>query len=457
MVKTLFTQKSADEYYIKVLAPALKHRGYASMLWRSNWIVVVSKPEIVSQLFRNTDRFPKSMSNFPGILGKYIGPSNILISNGDEWKRHRKPANPIFHQKFQPELFSPCIEEVLNSIMDKVSRNPEESIQVCDLMSLLTLDVLGKGIFSIDFEAIKSEGSSKYHQLYYSIMKQVGSPLYSLIPFLNHYPVGDMAKAYRSLDEFKEVIQALISQRRKDLKDKKFEDSKDLLSTLLRETEKNHEDPLTDEELVYNMNVFFAAGHDTTSSALACGMYYLAKNPIFQEKLRNEVLQALGTSSASDKITVPEESQIKEMNYLGLFIKEVMRLNPPISQVFRGLTEDYSIPDDDVILPKGTIINLPIYAIHHDPKIYPNPEEFNPERFLNGKYDTDVYMPFGGGSRMCVGFNFSLMEQKVFFIMLLQKFIIEIMPDNPDFEKLRIMELGQIRPLELKLNFKPVL
>ncbi|KXN74925.1 cytochrome P450 [Conidiobolus coronatus NRRL 28638] len=264
-----------------------------------------------------------------------------------------------------------------------------------------------------------------------------------------------MAKAYENLEEFNGFIQSLIDQRRKDMKDHKFEDSKDLLSTLLRETENNHDDPLTDEELVHNLNVFFVAGHDTTANTLSFGMYYLAKHRHVQDKLRKEIYDTLQINSGANKVVIPTAEQIKSMDYLGLFIKEVMRLNPPISQIFRTISEDYPLPDDNVILPKGTTVNLSIYSVHHDPKIYPNPEEFDPERFFNGKYDTDVYMPFGGGSRMCIGFNFSLMEQKIYLIMLLQRFDIHIGSNNPDFDKLRIKGMGMIKPTDLKLNFEP--
>jgi cytochrome P450 len=455
LVKALFAKRSSDEYYSEVLAPALKHRGIASMQWLGRWIIVVSNRQIASQIFRDTSLFEKTKSDFPGLFAKFVGPSNILKNNGEEWKKHRKPANPIFHQKFSPEVFVTCIEAALDSLSDRVTKNQDEPVKVDDLMSYMTLDVLGKGIFSVDFEAIKCEGSSRYYYLYSSIMNEVSNPLYFLIPYLNRYPMGNMAKAYKNLEEFNGFIQSLIDQRRKDMNEHKFDNSKDLLSTLLRETAKNHEDPLTDEELVHNLNVFFVAGHDTTANTLSCGMYYLAKNRHVQDKLRKEIYDTLQIQTGTEKVVIPTAGQIKQMDYLGLFIKEVMRLNPPISQIFRTITEDYPLPDDNIVLPKGTTVNLSIYSAHHDPKTYQNPEKFDPERFLNGKYDTDVYMPFGGGSRMCIGFNFSLMEQKTYLIMLLQRFDIHIKSNNPDFDKLRIKGMGMIKPTDLKLNFEP--
>ncbi|KXN74928.1 cytochrome P450 [Conidiobolus coronatus NRRL 28638] len=447
LVNTIFTGRSLDEHYKKVLDPALKEKGYAAQFWLGKWNVVVTQPQIAKQFFRNTTTFHKELPNIHGLFGKFLGKSNIFFSNGEDWRRHRKPANPIFHQTFHPEQFASSIEDTFEELMERINQSPDEALPVTDLMGLMTLDVLGKGIFSVDFEAVKSKGSSRYHHLYTSIINQIPNPVYFFFQFLHRYPMGKMAEAHKNIGEFKEFTMKMIQQRRKDLKDHKFEDSKDLLTTLLKETELNQEDPLTDEELVHNLNVFFIAGHDTTASSLSYGMYHLAKNQEVQKKLRKEIYEVLEIS--------PETKKLKSMEYLGLVIKETMRISPPVGLLNRALADDYTIPGDSVVIPKGTVVGISIYAVHNDPKNFKNPEKFEPERFLNAKYDTNVYMPFGGGSRMCIGTNFSLIEQKVYLSMLVQKFILNIKKTNPDYENLRIRGLGLNRPQDLKLNFVP--
>jgi cytochrome P450 len=101
------------------------------------------------------------------------------------------------------------------------------------------------------------------------------------------------------------------------------------------------------------------------------------------------------------------------------------------------------------------MVSVSIYGAHHDPNVYPNPQKFEPERFLNGKYDNDIYLPFGGGSRMCIGMGFSLMEQRVYLSMLLQKFTLEIKKDNPDYDQLRMVGLRLTKAKDLRLNFTP--
>ncbi|KXN65106.1 cytochrome P450 [Conidiobolus coronatus NRRL 28638] len=223
---------------------------------------------------------------------------------------------------------------------------------------------------------------------------------------------------------------------------------------MLRKDPESPYEPLTDEELVQNINLFFFAGHDTTASTLSYALYSIARNRDIQDKLRNDIYQKMGLSDNHKKLVVPTSEQVKNMEYLHLVIKETMRMFPPILHLGRTLGEDYLIPEDNIVIPKGTNIALSIYSVLHDPKIYPNPEKFDPERFLNAKYDVDTYMPFGGGSRMCVGINFSLVEQKVFFALLLQKFDLKIAKDNPDHEQLRISGFGLTRPTDLKINFE---
>jgi cytochrome P450 len=280
------------------------------------------------------------------------------------------------------------------------------------------------------------------------------NPLFALFIPLNRLPFGPPMRTRKKIEEFNNFIMGIITQRRQDLSAGKFLDSKDLLSTMLRHDPDSPYEPLTDQELVHNINLFFFAGHDTTANTLTYVLYYLARNKEVQKKLRNEIYREMNLELDNKQINIPTLDQLKNMEYLNCVIKETMRISPAALQLGRKVTEDYPIPEENIVIPKDTLVLLSIYSILHDPAIYANPDEFNPERFLNGRYDTDVYMPFGGGSRICVGMNFSLMEQKVFISLLLQKFDLSISPDNSDYSKLRVTGLGLTKAKDLKLNFE---
>jgi cytochrome P450 len=455
IIVAAFNGKSVSYRFKEIMSPKLRKKGYAILYRPFKWRVIISKPEIAKDLFRNTDQFLKPVNPNPGSLNKlFFGGINIVGSNGEEYKRFRRPINPIIGQSFQPELFSSCVLETLDALGERVDRLQGQPVEVNDLMELMALDSLGKGIFSHDFEAVKSLGSSNYYRLYSEIMNFFFNPIFSIIPPLTKLPFGPPEKARKKIIEFNSLTLNLINQRRRDLESGKFNGSRDLLSCMLRKDPDSPYEPLTDEELVQNINLFFFAGHDTTASTLSYALYNLARNRDVQDKLRSDIYQKMGLNSDHKKLALPTSEQVKNMECLHLVIKETMRSQPPILHLGRTLGKDYSIAEDNLVIPKGTNIALSIYDILHDPKIYPNPEKFDPERFLNAKYDVDTYMPFGGGARMCIGVNFSLMEQKVFFALLLQKFDLRIAKDNPDYEELRVSGFGLTRPTDLKISFE---
>jgi cytochrome P450 len=455
LIRSILKGDTLQEHYHKIIEPAIKERGYAVLFLKSSWSLAVTRSDIIKQVFRNSQQFTKDAIRHPESLEyKFTGKLNIVRSNGDDWRRFRRPANPIFNQTFQPGIFSESVKEVLEVLADRIDEHGSNPFEVSDLMELMTLDILGKGIFDFDFEAIKLKGTSRYHHIYNSAFSGIFDSLYLLLPFLEKLKLAKRMKKHYDAIEFKKFILGIVEERRSDIKSGKS-NGKDLLATMLAEDPESPFEPLTDEELVENLIVFFIAGHDTTANTLSYAMYHLARNPEVQEKLRNEIYTTLNISKDHDELVIPSVEQFKEMEYLNCVIKEVMRISPAVVQMFRVVEEAFNIPNENVAVPKGTLITLSVYGAHHDPKTYPNPQKFEPERFLNGKYDTDIYLPFGGGNRMCVGMGFSLMEQRVYLALLLQKFTIEIKEDNPDFNGLRLSGLVLTKAKDLKLNFRP--
>jgi len=176
---------------------------------------------------------------------------------------------------------------------------------------------------------------------------------------------------------------------------------------------------LSKRQLETNTFLFFLAGHETTASALNWSIYLLAKYPDIQGRVREELDRVLGGKPV-------ESDQLKDLLYLDMFVKEVMRYGNPVAIIVsrRTVKELYL---DNYRIPKGTKIGLAIHAIHRNPEFWPNPDVFDPERFSPAKMSKQhpfAYLPFSLGKRVCIGNNFSLMEQKVFLSLLLQKFIV---------------------------------
>jgi cytochrome P450 len=444
-----------QDHYNSIIEPVIKKHGYALVFNRGHWSFTTTRPEVIKQVFRKTQQFTKYIIERPESLeNKFTGEHNIVRSNGDDWRRFRRPANPIFHQTFQTEMFAECVNNVLTVVTDRINDHGTKPFEVSDLMEFMTLDILGKGIFDFDFEAVKLQGTSRYNHIYNSVFSGITDSVYLTFPILEKLKLKNRVQKYEDAKEFKNFILDIVNARRKEVKSGKS-NGKDLLSTMLAEDPDSPFEPLSDLELVENLIVFFVAGHDTTANTLSYAMYHLARNPEVQEKLRKEVYTTLNIPKDHDKLVVPTADQLKDMEYLNCVIKEVMRISPAVVQIPRIVQEDFTIPNDNVVVPKGSMVSVSIYGAHHDPNVYPNPQKFEPERFLNGKYDNDIYLPFGGGSRMCIGMGFSLMEQRVYLSMLLQKFTLEIKKDNPDYDQLRMVGLRLTKAKDLRLNFTP--
>nr|CAD7574931.1 unnamed protein product [Timema californicum] len=177
---------------------------------------------------------------------------------------------------------------------------------------------------------------------------------------------------------------------------------------------------MTDDLLAAQCFVFFLAGFETSSSTISSCLYELALNPEIQERLREEV----DTVLHKYKGAITYEA-IQEMDYLARAIDETLRKYPPKPNLDRQCTKTFTFPGTNHVIEKGTRLTIPAYALHHDPKYFPDPEQFNPDRFTEEAKRTRhhySYLPFGEGPRICIGMRFGLMQTKVGLLSLLSKY-----------------------------------
>jgi len=175
---------------------------------------------------------------------------------------------------------------------------------------------------------------------------------------------------------------------------------------------------MSDEELRDELVTVLGAGHETTATALAWAMERLLRTP--------RALRALRESVAAG-----------EDDYLDATIKETLRARPVIIDVARKLTAATSIGGYE--LPAGTFVMPAIAALHYREDLFPNPEEFRPERFLDGKPDTYVWIPFGGGVRRCIGAAFAEYEMRVVLRAILER--AELSAPDPAPEKVKVRNI----------------
>lgn len=167
--------------------------------------------------------------------------------------------------------------------------------------------------------------------------------------------------------------------------------------------------PLSNSDIREEVDTFMFEGHDTTTSGISFTFYHLSQNKEVQQKVFEEVRDVFG----DDPTSGVTHRQLQDLKYLEMVIKESMRIHPPVPLIGRRLTEDTLI--SGVTIPQGTNIIIPIYAIHRDADVYPDPEKFDPERFspdnMSGR-NPYSYIPFSAGARNCIGQKFAMLEVK---------------------------------------------
>ncbi|XP_023219451.1 uncharacterized protein LOC111621525 [Centruroides sculpturatus] len=179
---------------------------------------------------------------------------------------------------------------------------------------------------------------------------------------------------------------------------------------------------MNSEEMMAQCTGFLFAGNETTTNALAFVLYHMALYPEYQNKLIEEVDKIWKTN---DEMTF---DVLNKMQYMDAVINETLRKTPALIQLFRECTEEYELPELGIKIPKGMNIVVPIYAMHHDKEFFPNPEKFDPDRFLPENRSSIIpftYLPFGEGPRNCIGMRFALMVIKMCLVYIFRDLRVE--------------------------------
>ncbi|KAI9304538.1 cytochrome P-450 cyp509A1 [Cunninghamella echinulata] len=441
--------------------------GLYLQLERTGWVVHVANPDAVKQVLLKSDVFPKfDLSKLAAekdsFLVQFFGLNNILATNGAEWLKHRKLTNPAFHRSLPAKLFGETVQGLFK-IWDNAYDDKPFEIDINHYTERATLDIIGKAGFGFDFNAVADE-QSPWKKTYDTLIEASGEPLFFMFPILEKkflWLFPKRQESFKKLDEWKAMLTSVIENKRRLLKDNidqgVEEAEKDLL-TLMIESEFRGEGILTKEELISDLTIFFAAGHDTTSFALTSAIYFLSKYPDIQEKARQEVNSTLCPNGEPNEDILPTIEDTKKLVYINMIMKETMRISNSVLHLVtpRVATQDVNL--NGTFIPKGTQVNVNIYGLHHSSKVWDDPETFNPDRFAPGgeaeKQNGIAWVPFSNGSRQCIGMNFSLLEQRVILSCLLRKYEWTL-PEN-SIHKDHLVSIYDTlpRPVDVKIRFK---
>ncbi|KAI8139672.1 cytochrome P450 [Fennellomyces sp. T-0311] len=427
-----------------------------------DWTVYVANPMIAKTVLFKPE-FATKMSlvgtfSEDSAIVQLVGKDNVAVSNGHLWKKQRKIMNPVFHRSMPVATFGNLMPKVFHIIDQTQSR--DANVVAIQLMHRLTLEVLGKAIFGFEFGGLDNENSiwvSTYNKVFEGLV-EFTTFFPRIDAFLRWFSSTRRAR-YNATFKLVGLLDEMTEKRRQELLDAKESSSRDIpdhekdLLTLMLEAEIRGEIVWEKDELRHNIAMFFVAGHDTTANALTFAIYSLAVNKDVQNKARKEILDLLGDEPRDIHPTLDD---CKRMPYIDMIIKETLRMNAPANDLLaRIASEDLEL--GGVIIPKGTMVSVDFHALHFRPDTWTEPERFIPERFEeNGehsKHEGVTWVPFSGGTRQCIGINFSMMEQRVALSMLLRKYEWELPAGSIHQDGLVMDKPFSFAPTSLEIKF----
>lgn len=345
-------------------------------------------------------------------LRRFLG-NGLLLSNGELWRRQRRMINPALHRR-QIESYAQTMLDSTQRMLDKWQG--VASVELSAEMMQLTLAIVTKSLF--DYGVEERTGEVMHAMDTFRTVATTPAFLPSWLPL-----PGEL-RTRRALTLVDGIIYRMIDERQA-LGPAELARRTDLLSALILATDEESasgdERRMTQKLLRDELLTLFLAGHETTSHALTWTFYLLSQHPEAEARLHAEVDSVLAGAP-------PTLESLRSLPFTDMVLNEAMRLYPPAPVVSRTAAEDTEVGGYPI--PAGAELIIWLYFTHHDPRWFPEPEAFRPERFADGTPAAvrGAFLPFGGGSRLCIGKEFALLEARLVLATVAQRFRLRLEP-----------------------------
>ena len=376
-------------------------------------VVVVSDPADIKRVFTGDPAVLRAgEGNAP--LEPAVGPESLLLLDGSRHLRRRKLVLPPFHGE-RLARHAQLIERIAAS---DVERWPVgEPFALEPRMRAITLEVILRIVFGIEDADRLAELQRLYPELLPPGMAQIGA----LDPEAAQGPRAALALRGVPARARRRSTGSSTTRSRAAALDERLDEHDDILSMLVAARDEDGE-PLTDQELRDELMTLLLAGHETTATALSWAFELLHRHPAAMARAQDEA-----------------RSDAEEAPYIEAVATETLRVKPPLPMVVRRLAEDFELGGR--VLPAGTRLAPSIFLAHRRPELYPAPNAFRPERFLGQGPETYAWLPFGGGTRRCVGASFAQLEMRIVLRAVLRDAVLRPASGKPERTRRRAIVL----------------
>ena len=405
-------RKDPANYLLNI---AREHGDLAYMRLGPQHAFVVSHPDWIRDiLVTHQNNFTKSrmLERAKVLLG-----DGLLTSEGEFHTSQRRLVQPAFHRdrllRYSADMVD-CAERAGETWF---------SGAVLDIhreMTRLTLAIVGRTLFSADVSSDADEIGRAMTQIF-----ELFDTL--LLPFsdwIQKLPIPPVRRFEKARDKLDRIIYGLIAERRAS-----GQDTGDLLSMMLLaqddDANAGNARQMTDKQVRDEALTLLIAGHETTANALTWTWYLLSQNPEAEARMHEELARVLAGA-------LPTFDDVARLPYTTGIFAESLRLYPPAWAIGRRAREEYSI--GDYTIPPKSILLMSPWVVHRDPRWWPEPESFRPERWspeAAEKRPKFAYFPFGGGTRVCIGERFAWAEGVLVLATLAQRWKMRLVPGHP--------------------------
>ncbi|CAN8071312.1 unnamed protein product [Agarophyton chilense] len=454
-----------EPFFIALHRCFLKYGSIYKLCFGPKIFYVVQDPIIARSILKeNSILYDKGV--LAEVLDEIMG-KGLIPADYTTWKIRRRAIVPAFHSmwlKHMTNMFAACTQTLCDKLLAIDGTHP---LDMETEYSSLALDIIGKAVFNFDFNSIMSE--SPIIKAVYRTLKETEHRSMSLIPYWKipgaKLLVPRLRAFYADMKLVNDTLNTLILSAKRsatahdltELENRDYENVSD--PSLLRFLVELRGEQTTNQQLRDDLMTLLIAGHETTAAVLTWTTVEMANNPAIVQRAREEIDAVLGDNH-------PTYEHVQRLPFLRRIVAESLRLYPAPPILIRRLLADTTLPKgaavEETPLTRGTDVFINVYSLHRSPDLWDEPDKFDPDRWLRPKqnpgvvgwqgynpaqgledgsplYPTELhsdfaFIPFGGGSRKCVGDHFAILESVVALAMIIRRFDFEFANSPEDVQ-----------------------
>ena len=415
---------------------AAKREGFdffqAEVVGFGNGLIFVDQPEAIQYIFTHDRGEFLAPGEANSLLRPLLGDFSVILLEGEQHKKRRRLLMPPFHGE-RLQVYGDLVKRIT---VEAVERQPLNRVfQARQLTQEISLQVIMQTVFGL----CEGERYQRIKQLLISLIDIFRSPVSSSFIFFTFLQRnwGPWARFMRQRQDLCDLLDLEIEERRGNSAQSRF----DILSLLMSARDESGE-ALTNQELQDELITLLFAGYETTASALAWALYWIHRDPRIKEKLLEDIAKLNPNYTSTD---------LMHLSYLNAVCNETLRIYPVAMLTFPRIAQK-EIKLANYTIEPGTPVMGNIYLLHHREDLYPNPDQFRPERFLERNYGPYEFLPFGRGARSCIGEALSQFEMKLVLVTMLQNYEFALADSKPELPQRRGVTLAPNRGVPFKLT-----